>query len=203
MEQKIFRFGRPIGTRLIVQADAAADQTPGGLFIPEMAKERPQFGTVLVTGTGVTEKINDGDRVMFGKHAGTPLVIAEITYFIMQEREIFMILDQEELDKATLSMATKKPAIVVLLLAANSSFYKVGSDALINIPAEVGGNAAILVYNGKKLVTDLRHSLEAGDNIFKLPVTEGMFPEIRLDVTVSEKNNTTKRGTLALEIIKK
>lgn len=81
-------------------ADEALSQTPAGIIIPDIAKERPQFGTVLAVGKEVTEDVKDGDRVVFGKNAGVPLVIADAKYYVMQERELFMILNQDELDKS-------------------------------------------------------------------------------------------------------
>lgn len=96
---ELFRFGRPHGTRLIVEADESATTTKSGLIIPEGTRERPLFGTVLAIGKGITEAIEAGDRVMYGKNAGVLFIIQDKTYYMMQEREIFMTLNEDEIEK--------------------------------------------------------------------------------------------------------
>lgn len=205
-QQQTFGFGRAIGTRVIVRVDDAADQTASGLFIPEMAKERPQFGTVLAVGSGITEKIEPQDRVMFSKHAGTQLMMLDVTYYIMQEREILIILDQEALDKAMLGMKEIKPMAPEnkLDLAIPKTAFKVGEKIKITIGAI--GTASVLVYAGKKLLSDARLNCKSDQSGYVMIATEQMIPEVRVEISLAEdkKNHydakTTKKGSITFEV---
>lgn len=94
---KVFEFGTPMGQRLIVKADPEKEETMSGLMIPDSARERPQFGYVLAVGKLVQDDFNAGDRVMFGKHAGIPMLFGEDMFYVMHEREIFLKLAPGEL----------------------------------------------------------------------------------------------------------
>lgn len=93
----------PFGDRILVQKKEAADRTTGGLFIPDQAKEKPQEGTVVAVGEGIEgkgSKLQIGDRVLFGKYAGTEINLNDEPVFIMREEEVFGVLDPEEGDDA-------------------------------------------------------------------------------------------------------
>lgn len=105
--EKVFGFGKPLGDRIIVLSDDVAKQTKTGIIIPENARERPQLGTVLALGTALTENIKVGDRILFGKYAGVPISIQEKIYYVMREREVFMVMNEEETDMAQLNNMTE------------------------------------------------------------------------------------------------
>jgi chaperonin GroES len=97
----------PLHDRIVVRREQEV-KTVGGIFIPESAREKSQTGFVLAIGKGrynkegnlVPLEVKVGDRVMFGKYAGTetPRFNVEIggeELLIMKEDEIFLILPAE------------------------------------------------------------------------------------------------------------
>lgn len=61
---------KPLGDRVLIQADVAEEVTSSGLYIPDTAKEKPQQGTVIAVGPGKVENgtkvemtVNEGDKV--------------------------------------------------------------------------------------------------------------------------------------------
>lgn len=86
---------KPLADRVIVQAAAAETVTKGGIIIPDTAKEKPQKGIIVAAGPGkkdepVTVKV--GDVVLYGKYAGTEIMVEGTEYLIMRESDIFAIL---------------------------------------------------------------------------------------------------------------
>lgn len=86
---------KPLGDRVVVQPEEQEDQTESGLYIPESAKEKPQMGSVISVGPGRVENghriemnVSEGDRVLYGKYAGTEYG----EYLIMRESDILGIL---------------------------------------------------------------------------------------------------------------
>jgi chaperonin GroES len=92
---------RPLRDRIIVERVEEEAKTAGGLIIPDSAKEKPQQGIVKAVGKGkVTEDgkvlpmdINVGDRVLFGKYAGSEIKIDGKEYQIMREDDILGVLE--------------------------------------------------------------------------------------------------------------
>ncbi|RLC31482.1 MAG: co-chaperone GroES [Deltaproteobacteria bacterium] len=91
---------RPLGDRILVLRTDEEEKTPGGIIIPDTAKEKPQQGRVVAVGPGkVNEKgeripldIKKGDRVLFGKYAGNEIKIDGVEHLIMQEDDILGIV---------------------------------------------------------------------------------------------------------------
>ena len=90
---------KPLGDRVLVQADAAEEVTSSGLYIPDTAKEKPQQGTVVAVGAGKVENgnkiemtVKKGDKVLYGKYAGTEVTFDGDEYLIMRESDIVGIL---------------------------------------------------------------------------------------------------------------
>lgn len=90
---------KPLGDRVLIQADVAEEVTSSGLYIPDTAKEKPQQGTVIAVGPGKVENgtkvemtVNNGDKVLYGKYAGTEVTIDGNEYLIMRESDIVGIL---------------------------------------------------------------------------------------------------------------
>jgi chaperonin GroES len=72
---------RPLHDRILVKRVDAEGKTPGGLFIPDNAKEKPVEGLVVATGEGIRNKdgaripldVKAGDRVLFSKYSGSEI----------------------------------------------------------------------------------------------------------------------------------
>ncbi len=92
---------RPLGDRILVKREADEEKTKGGIIIPDAAKEKPSKGKVIAVGKGrVTESgklepldVKKGDVVMFGKYAGTEVVVAGDELLIMREEDILAIIE--------------------------------------------------------------------------------------------------------------
>ena len=83
---------KPNEDRVLVEAAAAETTTASGIIIPDTAKEKPQEGTVVAVGEGTDEKpvtVKVGDKVLYGKYAGTEIVIGGQEYLIMRNSDIF------------------------------------------------------------------------------------------------------------------
>lgn len=90
----------PLHDRILVRRVEEAETTRGGIIIPDTAKDKPQEGEVISAGKG---KVNDegkvfplavkeGDRILFGKYAGTEIKLDGDDYIIMREEEILGIV---------------------------------------------------------------------------------------------------------------
>ena len=92
---------RPLQDRVIVKRLDADEQTAGGIIIPDTAKEKPQEGEVIATGRGKIRDdggitpldVNQGDRVLFGKYAGTEVDLNDEPHTLMKESELLGIID--------------------------------------------------------------------------------------------------------------
>ena len=92
----------PLHDRVLIKRVAEAESVRGGIIIPDTAKEKPQEGVVLAVGTGKYEKgqtiplaVKKGDRILFGKYAGTEIKIDNEELLILREEEILGILSGE------------------------------------------------------------------------------------------------------------
>lgn len=86
---------KPLADRVLVKADAAEETTKSGLFIPDTAKEKPMRGEVIAVGAGKKDEpitVKVGDKVLYGKYAGTELTVDGQEFLIMRESDIYAIL---------------------------------------------------------------------------------------------------------------
>jgi chaperonin GroES len=94
---------RPILDRIYVEADPAETMTASGIYIPDTAQEKPQYGTVVavgpgkyaeLTGTLIPISVKVGDRIQYEKYAGAgrEVSIDGRDYLIMKESDIFAVL---------------------------------------------------------------------------------------------------------------
>lgn len=74
---------RPLGDRVIVTPVAAEEQTASGIVLPDVAREKPQVGTVRAVGPDV-EGIELGGRVLYSKYGGTELRIDEEDVLVLR-----------------------------------------------------------------------------------------------------------------------
>jgi chaperonin GroES len=92
---------RPLHDRVVIRRIESDDRTPGGIIIPDTAKEKPQEGEVIAVGPGARDEtgrmqpldVRVGDRILFGKWSGTEVRIAGEEYLIMKESDILGVLD--------------------------------------------------------------------------------------------------------------
>jgi len=79
----------------------------GGIIIPDTAKEKPMEGEVVAVGDGkilddgkrVALDVKPGNRILFGKYAGTEIKIEDQDYVIMREEEILAIIESKKSSK--------------------------------------------------------------------------------------------------------
>lgn len=91
----------PLGDKVAVRPLEADEKTAGGVVLPETAQEKPQQGRVLSVGDGrlladggrAAPQVNEGDRVLFSRYAGTEVLVDNEPLLIMGEEEILAILD--------------------------------------------------------------------------------------------------------------
>ncbi len=91
---------KPLQDRVLIKRVEEETKTLGGIIIPDNHKEKPAQGEVVAIGTGYrlhdgTVKALDGkkgDKVLFGKYAGTEVKVAGETYVVMKEDEILCVL---------------------------------------------------------------------------------------------------------------
>ena len=91
---------KPLHDRLLVKRIEDKVQKKGGIIIPDSAKEKPMEGKVIAVGSGrVTDdgrkiplEVKVGDRVLFGRYAGTEVKIDDKEHVIVREDEILGII---------------------------------------------------------------------------------------------------------------
>ncbi len=84
-----------IDEKVLVKPDEVEeDKTPGGIYIPDTAKEKPQRGTVVAVGTDEELKnvIKVGDKVIFGKYTGDEINFEGAKYLVVQRNDILAII---------------------------------------------------------------------------------------------------------------
>jgi chaperonin GroES len=90
----------PLHDRIVVRRVEEAETTRGGIIIPDSAKDKPQEGEVLSVGPGKSNdegkvfplQVKAGDRILFGKYAGTEIKIDGEDFLIMREEEVLGVL---------------------------------------------------------------------------------------------------------------
>lgn len=68
-----------------------------GIHIPDSAKEKPAQGVVVTAGVGKKDeplRVKKGDKVLFGKYAGTEIQVNDEPLLILKEEEIFAIINE-------------------------------------------------------------------------------------------------------------
>ena len=86
---------KPLADRVVIKPAPAETKTVGGLIIPDTAKEKPLYGTVLAVGNGTKDEemiVKVGDTVLYGKYAGTELELEGSKYLIMRQSDILAIV---------------------------------------------------------------------------------------------------------------
>jgi chaperonin GroES len=92
---------RPLHDRIVVKRVEEEKTSPGGIVIPDTAKEKPIRGEVVAVGngklldTGETRALDVkvGDKVLFGKYSGTEVKIDGIDYLMLREDDVMGVLE--------------------------------------------------------------------------------------------------------------
>ena len=92
---------RPLQDRIIVKRTEEEETTSGGIIIPDTAKEKPQEGKVIAVGKGKVNEdgsvqpldVKPGDKVLFGKYAGTEIKIEGEEHLIMREDDLLGVVE--------------------------------------------------------------------------------------------------------------
>jgi chaperonin GroES len=92
---------RPLQDRILVKRIEEEEKTAGGIFIPDTAKEKPQMGQIVSVGNGkktedgkvIPIDLKAGDKVLFGKYAGTEVKVEGNDYLIMREDDILGVIE--------------------------------------------------------------------------------------------------------------
>ena len=86
---------QPLADRVLISPKAAEEKTAGGIIIPDTAKEKPLEGTVVAVGEGKSDEkmiLKQGDKVLYGKYAGTELEYDGEKYLVMRQSDVVAIL---------------------------------------------------------------------------------------------------------------
>ena len=91
---------RPLNDRILVLRVEEIQKTPGGIIIPDTAKEKPMEGKVVAVGSGKVGKdgkrtpleVKKGDRILFSKYAGTEIKVDGVDHLFMKENDILGIV---------------------------------------------------------------------------------------------------------------
>ena len=91
---------KPLNDRVLVKRMEEVQVTKGGILIPDTAKEKPIEGKVIAVGPGkmseqgqrMALQLKEGDRVLFGKYAGTEIKMEGEEYLMMREEDILAII---------------------------------------------------------------------------------------------------------------
>jgi chaperonin GroES len=87
---------KPLGDRLIVRAIHESATLASGLVLPDVAKEKPQMGTVLAVGEGgfndagerVPLDIVEGDEVLYSKYGRTEIKLGGEDLLILRGSDV-------------------------------------------------------------------------------------------------------------------
>ncbi len=90
---------KPLADRIVIKVLEEEEKTPGGIVLPDTAKEKPQVGEVIAVGPGrtldngqkVAPEVKKGDKVVFSRYGGTEVKIDGEEYLIMREGDILAI----------------------------------------------------------------------------------------------------------------
>ncbi len=86
---------QPLADRVLVRPAAVEEKTIGGIIIPDSAKEKPLQGDVIAVGNGTKDEpmlLTAGDRVLYGKYAGTEIEHEGEKYLIMRQSDVLAII---------------------------------------------------------------------------------------------------------------
>lgn len=94
---------KPLGDRLLVKINSAAEKTSGGILLPTTAQTKPQGGEVVAVGEGrtlgdkkVAVDVKTGTKVVYSKYAGTEVQFNGVNHLILKEDDIVGTLETDD-----------------------------------------------------------------------------------------------------------
>ena len=92
---------RPLADRVVIRPLEQEEEKQGGIIIPDTAKEKPEKGEILVVGPGkiqdngqrVAPEVKKGDKVLFGKYAGTEVKVDGKELMILREEDVMAVIE--------------------------------------------------------------------------------------------------------------
>ncbi len=93
---------RPLQDRIIVKRIEGDEVSPGGIIIPDSAKEKPQEGKIIAVGKGKIGEdgkiqpldVKKGDKVLFSKYGGTEVQVDGEEHLIIREDDVLGIIEK-------------------------------------------------------------------------------------------------------------
>jgi len=92
---------KPLDDRVVIEPIEAEEKTPGGIVLPDTAKEKPMRGKVVAAGPGkllengkrAEMSVKKGDEVIYGKYSGTEVKVKGKEYVIVRESDLLAKVD--------------------------------------------------------------------------------------------------------------
>lgn len=93
---------KPLGDRIIAKGLSAESVTPGGIVLPDSAKEKPLEGEVIAVGPGAQldsgklkeMDVKPGDKIIYGKYGGTEVKVGGEEYIILRQDDVLAIIEK-------------------------------------------------------------------------------------------------------------
>jgi chaperonin GroES len=91
---------QPLGDRVVIKPTPREEMTKSGIVLPDTAKEKPQEGEILAIGPGAFDTdgkrmamdVKVGQKVLYGKYAGTEFKVDEDELLIVSQKDILAIV---------------------------------------------------------------------------------------------------------------
>jgi chaperonin GroES len=92
---------QPLGDRLVAQREESEQQTLGGIYLPDSAREKPIRGVVVSIGEGrmlkdgsrVALQVKPGDRILFTSYGPEEFKIGDEEYLLLSENDVLAVLE--------------------------------------------------------------------------------------------------------------
>lgn len=92
---------KPLNDKVVLEILEDEDKSPGGLYLPDTAKKRPQTGKVIAVGEGkllddgkrAPMAVKVGDKVLFSKYGGNEVVLDGAEFTILDEDQIYAVIN--------------------------------------------------------------------------------------------------------------
>lgn len=92
---------RPLHDRVLLKRVESEGKTAGGIIIPDTAKEKPMEAEVIAVGPGAVNEsgarvaldVQEGNRVLISKWAGTEITVDGVELLVVKESDIMGVID--------------------------------------------------------------------------------------------------------------
>jgi len=84
---------KPLGDRIVIEIVEAEETTASGIVLPDSAQEKPQEGKVVAVSKDAKFGIEEGDRIIFSKFAGTDVKYKGNEYLILRETDVLAVVE--------------------------------------------------------------------------------------------------------------